>query len=118
MKVVYLAGKYRSGTEYGVHCNIRAAESFAIEIWKLGVACICPHKNTAYLGGAVDDQVFLDGDFELIKRSDAIFMMQGWEDSEGASAELEFALVQGKRLFDSFDKLREWVIGSDVGNKT
>lgn len=59
MKLVYLAGPFRGPTKWDVVQNIRRAESYALEIWKLGAACICPHLNTANFDGALPDQVWV-----------------------------------------------------------
>lgn len=57
MKVVYVAGPYRGPSEWAVKCNIEAAERVAIALWQQGYAVICPHKNTAFFGGAAPDEV-------------------------------------------------------------
>lgn len=36
--------------------------------------------------------------YELIKMSDAIFMLGGWQDSKGACAELSYAKSLGKKV--------------------
>ncbi len=98
MKVVYIAGPYRAVTEYGVLSNIRRAEDIAVKYWEQGCAVICPHKNSAFLGGGDRDQVFLDGDLELVRRSDIIVMCPGWAGSRGARAELQLAKALGKQI--------------------
>jgi len=99
MTIAYIAGPYRSETEYGVHCNIQAAERAAMKYWKLGYAVICPHKNTAYFGlGEEHDHIWLDGDLEILKRCDVVVMMHGWEKSEGATIEHEVALKNGVKI--------------------
>jgi hypothetical protein len=57
MKLVYVAGPYRGKGEWEVVQNIRRAETLALAVWKLGAACICPHKNTALFGGAAEDSL-------------------------------------------------------------
>lgn len=109
MKVVYLAGPYRAETEYGVHQNIQAAERVALEVWRMGAVCICPHKNTAYFGGELPDEVWLEGDRELIRRSDAVLMMDGSLASCGSSSEEQYAASIGKPLFNAPHLLEEWL---------
>ena len=109
MKVVYLAGPYRASTEFGVHQNIQAAERVALEVWRMGAVCICPHKNTAYFGGALLDEVWLMGDMELIRRSDAVLMMDGSLGSCGARTEEAFAVNIGKPVFNAPHLLEEWL---------
>lgn len=95
MKVAYIAGPYRSNTVHGIVENIRKAEAVAIKYWQLGYAVICPHKNTALFDGLASDHVWLEGDIEILKRCDAIVMMQGWEKSSGASKEKLIATEYG-----------------------
>ena len=104
MKVAYIAGPYRSDTISGVVENIRKAEKVAIKYWKKGYAVICPHKNTALLDGVCDDNVWLKGDIEILKRCDVIVMMEGWETSSGALAELVFAKTNGIEYIYDRDK--------------
>ena len=104
MKVIYVAGKYRSTTEWGLVQNIRQAESAALELWRQGWAVICPHKNTAHFGGLMKDaeddhQLWLRGDLEILKRCDAIFMLANWVNSKGAQLELEEARKRGLEIY-------------------
>ena len=91
MKVVYIAGKYRSECANGIHDNIEAARKSAIKWWSRGFAVICPHLNTAYFDGACKDSVWLDGDLEILSRCDIMVVLPSWKDSSGTQAEIEFA---------------------------
>ena len=94
MKLAYTAGPYRAKTLHGVMENIRAAELTAIDLWRIGFAVICPHKNTALLDGTLgedDSHIWIEGDLVMLERCDCIVMIPGWERSEGARAEKEFA---------------------------
>ena len=108
MKVVYVAGPYRATTEYGVLLNIQQAERLALRIWLAGAACICPHKNTAFFGGAAHDDVWLRGDLEIIRRCDAIICTEGWKASAGASGEVALAKELGIPVFERFEDFEEW----------
>ncbi len=100
-KIVYLASAYRSARgEYGVTEHINAALPVARAIWKLGLACICPVLNTAHFGGCdVPDEVWLAGDFAILRRLDAIVMHENSEASEGAQQELKVARNEGLPVF-------------------
>lgn len=99
MKLVYVAGPYRAPTEFGVLENIRNAEALALRVWKAGAACICPHKNTAFFGGAADDSVWLAGDIEMMIRCDAVIVTDGWHRSSGTRDEIRIAKERGIPVF-------------------
>ena len=101
MKVAYIAGPYRAPTEWGVTQNILKAQAAALKYWRKGFAVFCPHKNTAYFGGAVDDSVWLAGGLEILSRCDTIILIDGWESSEGAKTEKDLAWELGLEvIFD------------------
>lgn len=91
MKVVYVAGPFRGANAWEIEENIRRAERLALEVWKMGFAVICPHANTRFFQGAAPDKVWLDGDIELLRRSDIILMTEDWDRSSGARAERAYA---------------------------
>jgi hypothetical protein len=99
MKIVFIAGAYSAPTEWDVIQNIRASEDAAIQIWNLGVAAMCSNKNQAHLGGSAPNNVWLEGNLEFVRRSDAVFCVSGWEKSSGARAEVEAAQKAGIPLF-------------------
>ena len=109
MKIIYIAGHYRNERgEYYVRMNIRAAEEAALFVWLNGGVALCPHKNTSGFGGAhgIPDQTWLDGDFELLKRCDAIWAIPGWSSSSGATNEVDYAKLQNiVILYDQHDVL-------------
>jgi hypothetical protein len=88
---VYLAGPYRAKTENGVFENILLARDYAIRLIEAGHAPLCPHMNTAFMGGVVPDGTFLDIDLAWLIKADAILMLPRWEQSEGARIERAFA---------------------------
>lgn len=110
MKVVYISGRYRDprGAFY-IRANIREAERAALFVWKYGGVALCPHLNTALFDGAfgIPDDTWLKGDFELVRRCDAVWALPGWESSVGASAEVKLANEIGLPvLYDQADVLK------------
>ena len=91
MKLVYIAGPYRADSEWEVKMNIDKAEAVALKYWQAGYAVFCPHKNCAFMGGSCPDETWLEGGLTILKRCDAIVMMNGWGNSPGACRELELA---------------------------
>ena len=88
MKIVYIAGAYRS--RFGIvgrAWNISRARKIAKLLWRMGFAVVCPHSNSAFMDGCAPDGVFLRGDIEMLKRCDAIVLMPGFAQSEGAVEE-------------------------------
>jgi hypothetical protein len=93
MRLAYLAGPYRSSSIWGVKRNIEAAAAVARELWKMGLPTICPHCNTAFMDGPdIECSTFLDGDLEMLERSDLMVVLPGWEKSQGTIAEIEHVL--------------------------
>lgn len=109
MKVVYVAGPFRGPNSWEIEENIRRAERLALEVWRMGAACICPHTNTRFFQGAADDAVWLDGDLELVARSDAILMTPDWQRSTGARSEEAFARERGIPVFYAAPELATWL---------
>ena len=107
--VYYISGPYRDKRgEWYVGQNIQNARAAAIEIWKLGGVALCPHMNTAGLGGLLPDDTWLQGDLELIRRCDAVWMIDGWQKSEGAKIEMEFALELGVPVLYNLEDVKEY----------
>ena len=113
MKLVYVAGPYRAESEWAVLNNIRNAERVALKVWKSGCACICPHKNTSFFGGAAEDEVWLRGDLEIVGRCDAVVCADGWECSVGSLGEIEFAKKNEIPVFENFERFAEWLRSAD-----
>jgi hypothetical protein len=76
--------------------------------WLEGIVAICPHLNTMFFTGAAPDSMWLDGDLELLRRSDAVLLTDNWEKSSGARAEVEEANRVGIPVFTSLAALVMW----------
>jgi hypothetical protein len=106
LNVIYVSGKYRADTRREIGINIENAKEVARELWKKGYAVICPHANTAFMDGPdLGHDVFIQGDLEMINRSDCIFMMMGWEDSVGAAMEYRKAVENGMPIYYRLDEV-------------
>lgn len=107
--VVYVAGPFRGPDSWAIECNIRRAETLALEVWRLGAAAICPHTNTRFYQGAAPDAVWLDGDLAILAKCDAVLLTPDWQRSSGARAEVDFARARGIPVFETLDELRLWL---------
>jgi nucleoside 2-deoxyribosyltransferase len=109
-QVVYVAGPYRSkrGLFY-VDRNIREARAWAVGLWRKYFAVICPHMNTAFMDGydGMSDSTWLEGDFEIIKRCDILFVVPNWEDSEGTKMEIETAMAAKIPVYE-LELIEDW----------
>jgi hypothetical protein len=99
--VIYIAGPYRAPSAKQISENVRAAEAVGQELLRRGHCVICPHSMTHDwdVVTGIADEVFLEIDLELLRRCDAICMIEGWEHSVGAKGELSLARALGLRVF-------------------
>lgn len=120
MRVIYIAGPFRAinphtgkSDAWRVQQNVMMAMTLALEVWKSGAVAICPHSNTMFFQDAhgVFDQVWLDGDLELLHRSDAVLLTPDWQRSRGATAEREYAIKLGLPVFESVGEFLVWMEG-------
>lgn len=109
MKVVYIAGPFRAGDSWSREQNIRRAEEAALNVWRIGCACICPHTNTRFFDGAAPDSVWLEGDLEILLRCDAVLMVGNFKASKGAMEEMRVALKFGLPVFTDIVGIVEWI---------
>ena len=89
--LLYVAGLYSGDIE----ANIARAEFISINLVRKGFHVITPHKNTAnyekYETETINWQTWLDMDFNIISRCDAIYVMKDYTNSPGTLLEIEFA---------------------------
>ena len=90
MKVAYIIGPLHASSVHNRIKNIRKAEEFSIALWSAGFAVICPHLNSGLLQGASDEQNFIDGYLELLKRCNFAVALDGWTNSKGSLHEIEY----------------------------
>lgn len=110
--VVYVAGPFRArvnpNSQWEQERNIRAAEAMALDLWALGFTVISPHLNTRNFQGELPDHVWMKGDLELLRRSDAALFLQGWNSSDGSKMERNYCQLKNIPIFDSPMSLYQW----------
>ena len=93
MKLVYIAGRLNG---QNIEQNIAAARKVAVKWWQTEIfAVFCPHLNSGDMIGEAPEQVFFDGNMEILSRCDMIVMMKGYETSKGSVKELDRAYELG-----------------------
>lgn len=94
MKHIYVAGPYRGENAWKVEKNIREAENFGYLLAELGAVPVIPHTMYRFWDGTLTAKTWLEITLSLLKRCDAVVMLDGWSNSEGSLGEYE----EAKRL--------------------
>ena len=102
-QVIYIAGPYRANGVRTTLENVRAAEACAIQVTALGHYHYTPHLNSAFFDGIAPDEFWLAHGLEMLKRCDALVLLQGWKESSGTRQELADAQLLGLTIYDSID---------------
>ena len=55
--------------------------------------------NPAIIPIGFNQEEYMHIDYAMIDVSDALYMLDDWEDSKGAKLEKEYALKKGKKIF-------------------
>jgi len=102
MKLIFVAGPFAADTPWGVEQNIRRAEEVALLLWSNEFAVICPHANSRFFYGAIgDDNIFIEGYRDILKKCDGVMLVSGHEHSAGTLAEKQLAKSLDIPVFDS-----------------
>jgi nucleoside 2-deoxyribosyltransferase len=116
-KLVYIAGPYRGPDYLSIDANIAKAREAAACLAREGIAFISPHLNSCHfevITPEVPEGWWLAMTLELMKRCDAVWVLEGHEESQGTRDEVYEAEVRGMpvwfaELVWSMDALKAWV---------
>lgn len=111
--IVYIAGKYNDGADWRIAHNVIDAAKLSMLVWSNEMVAVCPHLNTAFMGGWVPEQEFLAGYLTLLERCDALLTVNNWRNSKGATKEVEFAKQCDIPVFHDIHKLVRWRHGDE-----
>jgi hypothetical protein len=118
VKLVYVAGPFRAMSNYvpghqdmfAVQENIMAAMKLGLEVARMrGAFPVIPHANTMFFTGAAPDNVWLEGDLEMLRRCDAVVFTEDYMRSSGAREEHAFAQRHHIPIFYTVAALRHWL---------
>ena len=101
IRVVMLAGPFIDDPDG----NKVKFEKANLELWQAGFFGFNPIANGMPMFGVIPEAVFRERDLWIVERMDALLMMTGWEESNGAQREHKEALRLGKPVFYSLDAL-------------
>lgn len=107
----YIAGSYRGKTIYETKKNIERAENLAEElaIFTKNVYPVTPHCNTRFWEGLRDEEFFIEGTKELMRRCNCVLIVPKSENSVGTQGEIEEAERLGIPVFHNIVALEKWL---------
>lgn len=108
-RLIFVCGPFNGASEWIRHYNIRKAANAAVDIWKRGGVAICPHLNSGEFFAQAPEYQFTEGYLEVLRRCDAIFLINGWELSTGCRRELAEAVRTGLTIIRTFDDLETYL---------
>lgn len=91
LPLIYIAGPFRGPTPLDVRRNVERARDLGLRVAHAGGYPVIPHTMTAEFDKQLDDQFWLDGTMELLKRCDGMVLLPTWASSTGAIAEHQWA---------------------------
>lgn len=107
--MLYVAAPYRAKTTAELQQNVAVARHIGKLAARKGWFPVMPTVNTAMFDRDFpdldDDEFWLEGTAELMRRCDAVVMSPGWSQSAGARAELLEAQRRGIPVFMSVDDM-------------
>lgn len=109
MNVIYICGPFTACTPWEIECNVRRAETLGLEVAKLGAMPLIPHANTRYFHGHMTPEFWYEGTLELLKRCDALIVLNGWKSSRGARGEVDYAIEHSMPVFHELHELATWL---------
>ena len=134
MKIVYIAGPYRSNGRTNVDINIQFARRAAITLAREGgIGFYSPHLNSAHFEDYVYedsfepmsiDEFFLAHGIHMLSFCDALVLIPGWRQSEGTLKEVEWwkcnkpnCPIFEMTIYDTIpDGLLEWYFDDEKDN--
>jgi hypothetical protein len=110
MIMVCILGPYTGPDVLTVAGNCRRGHDMAIELLRRGYCVHDPWLDLEWaLRANLPLETFKNNTIEIMKRSDAIMLTEGWEFSEGVKPELEIARRRDIPVFLTPEELDEWV---------
>ncbi len=108
MTYVYIAGPYRGKATHDhrgyfeIDANINRAKEAAATLARLSIPFFCPHLNSAHfevIAPDVKSMYWLEMDMVFVDLASALWILEGWEDSQGTLGEIARAKENGQPVF-------------------
>ena len=111
MKIVFISGRYSAATYLEVDENIAECRKVAAWLAERGIGFWAPHLHSAHFEAITPDvpnTFWRELDLKFLPVCDAMYMLSGWEESMGATAERWAMLGLGKPVFQDLGPLERW----------
>ena len=106
MKRIYVAGPYSADNVLDVLKNIGRGEKMCAQLFNNGYAPFCPWHDKSYVTDAPEAEFtveqFYNYSMAWLDVSDAVLLLDGWENSKGTLAEIDRAQSLGIPIFYSY----------------
>mgnify|MGYP001571159885 CR=1 FL=1 len=114
---VFIAGPYKGKDFIEIDRNIARARDAAVFLANNGVPFFCPHLNSGHFEAmtiSVPMDFWYDLDLRFLERASAIWLIDGWKNSQGSLAELARAQALQIEVFYQNEgaKLIYWWLSS------
>jgi hypothetical protein len=107
--LIFLACKYTEPHTFQIQRNIWNASIYAQEVALLGAVPLCPATIGSNYEGIQDYLWWGEAYMTLMRRCDAVFMVPGYDRSNGATKEEVEALRLGMPVFYTLEDLNDWM---------
>lgn len=87
-KLIYVAAPYRSNDPFERELNVKAAQYAGYKLAMMGFYPVMPTVNTQGFDAIGDDSFWLESTLELMRRCDAVYVVDGSHNSEGVRGEV------------------------------
>ena len=109
---VYVAGPYSADNVLGVLRNIGRGEEVCAALFMEGYSPFCPWHDKTYAMHIHDERLqvddFREHSMSWLEVSDVLFLVEGWQKSQGTKAEIRRARELGIPIFDRVEALDQW----------
>jgi hypothetical protein len=103
IKLIYIACALTAPTEFERNLNIQAARHAGYKIAKAGFYPVMPTVNTEGFEDANTLDFWYRSTMELLRRCDAVYVVNGSHESSGVKAEVCEAVNIGLPVFESIE---------------
>ena len=102
-KRFFISGPYNALADSDTCQHIKRAAQMKAGLMRRGHYTYCPHTESAHFEDAHPDitrQAHLDNCIAWLEHSEAMMLLPGWEQSEGAQMERGYAVSKGLPIYD------------------